>query len=168
MFFGKQKLNYDVDGIELLARHEGYDNVESLTTTRVLNDEDFRKIKILKMREALKHVTKDDPFKKKEEEASEPEDDASDVDDDDEGSESEVEFVSDEEEGEIELDEEIELDDEDGEEEIEEESKASDSSSEITEYEDMDVDSSDLENSSEEDNPHGFVYARTLDTFKKT
>jgi len=169
MFFGKQKLNYDVDGIDLLARHEGYDNVESLTTTRVLNDEDFRKIKILKMREALKHVTKDDPFKKKEEEASDPEDD-SDVDDDDEGSESEVEFVSDEEEGEIELDEEgeIELDDEDGEEELEEESKASDSSSEITEYEDMDVDSSDLENSSEEDNPHGFVYARTLDTFKKT
>lgn len=152
MFFGKQKLNYDVDGIELLAKHEGYENVESLTTTRVLNDEDFKKIKILKMREALKHVTKDDPFKKKEEEVDD-EEEGSELDDD-EGSESEVEFVSDEEEGEIELDEdgEIELDenddDEDGEEDMEgeedEESKASDSSSEITDYDDMDVDSSDL------------------------
>jgi hypothetical protein len=151
MFFGKQKLNYDVDGIELLAKHEGYENVESLTTTRVLNDEDFKKIKILKMREALKHVTKDDPFKKKEEEVDD-EEEGSELDDD-EGSESEVEFVSDEEEGEIELDEdgEIEIDedddDEDGEEDMEgeeEESKASDSSSEITDYDDMDVDSSDL------------------------
>jgi hypothetical protein len=152
MFFGKQKLNYDVDGIELLAKHEGYENVESLTTTRVLNDEDFKKIKILKMREALKHVTKDDPFKKKEEEVDD-EEEGSELDDD-EGSESEVEFVSDEEEGEIELDEdgEIEIDedddDEEGEEDMEgeedEESKASDSSSEITDYDDMDVDSSDL------------------------
>jgi len=74
---------------------------------RVLNDEDLKKIRVLKMREALKHVTKDDPFKKKVEEE--------DIDEDD------IEFVSDEEEGEIELDEEgeeeLEEDDEEGEEE---------------------------------------------------
>jgi protein SDA1 len=66
MVFGKQKVNFDVDGIELLARHEGIETgQQSLATMRVLNDEDLKKIRILKMREALKHVTKDDPFKKK-------------------------------------------------------------------------------------------------------
>jgi hypothetical protein len=110
--YGKQKLNYDIDGIELLAKHEGFENAESLAMTRVLNDEDLRKIKILKMKEALKHVTKDDPFKKDEEEDEEDE-----IDEDD------IEFVSDEEDGEIELDEEgeIELDDEDGEEDLDDE-----------------------------------------------
>jgi len=121
LVYGKQKINYDIDGIELLAKHEGHENAESLAMTRVLNDEDLRKIKVLKMREALKHVTKDDPFKKKatEQEGSDDEDeDDSNLDED----ESELEFVSDEEEGEIEIDEdgEIELDEEEGEDDIEE------------------------------------------------
>ena len=121
LFYGKQKINYDIDGIELLAKHEGYENAESLALTRVLNDEDLRKIKVLKMREALKHVTKDDPFKKKDQDSEEEED--SNLEED----ESELEFVSDEEEGEIELDEEgeIELDDEDGEDEIDEDDEES-------------------------------------------
>jgi hypothetical protein len=122
MVYGKQKINYDIDGIELLAKHEGYENAESLTMSRVLTDEDFKKIKILKMKNALKHVTKDDPFKKPEEEG---EDESGEDEDDD----SEIEFVSNEEDGEIEIDEEgeIELDeegeielDEDDEEELEE------------------------------------------------
>ena len=122
MVYGKQKINYDIDGIELLAKHEGYENAESLTMSRVLTDEDFKKIKILKMKNALKHVTKDDPFKKPEEEGEE--ESGEDEDDD-----SEIEFVSNEEDGEIEIDEEgeIELDeegeielDEDDEEELEE------------------------------------------------
>ena len=119
MIYGKQKINYDIDGIELLAKHEGYENAESLAMTRVLNDDDLKKIKVLKMREALKHVTKDDPFKKQKEEDEDEEDDDSEDDDDGIDEDSEVEFVSDEEEGEIELDEEgeIELDEEDGEEE---------------------------------------------------
>ena len=43
----------------MLAKAEGYDNAESLTTARVLTDEDFKKIKRLKMKKALKHVIKD-------------------------------------------------------------------------------------------------------------
>jgi hypothetical protein len=107
-----------------LARHEGYENAESLTMTRVLNDEDFKKIKILKMKEALKHVTKDDPFKKKEEEEGSEE--GSDEGSDDE---SEIVFVSDEEDCEIELDEEGEIeldDDEEGEEDLEDDEDGED------------------------------------------
>lgn len=60
-------------------------------------------------------------------------------------------------------------DEEDEEEGEDEESKQSDSSSEIESYSSLnDVDSEELEPSSEEDNPHGFVYARTLDTFRRS
>lgn len=52
-------MSYDVDGIELLAKHLGYEDVMSLTTQRVLTDEDFKMIKRLKYKEALKHIVKD-------------------------------------------------------------------------------------------------------------
>ncbi len=53
--YGKQKINYNIDGIELLEKEEG---VENLAMTRVLNDEDLKKIKILKMKQAIKNVAK--------------------------------------------------------------------------------------------------------------
>jgi len=65
--YGKQKLSFNVDGIELLAKHEGFDSVEGLTMSRVLTDDDFKMIKRLKLKEALKHVVKDKQTIKKEE-----------------------------------------------------------------------------------------------------
>jgi hypothetical protein len=114
--YGKQKLNYDIDGIELLAKHEGYENVESLTMTRVLTDDDFKMIKRLKMKEALKHVVKDKQTIKKEEEGEDNGDEEVDIDLDDEEGEDEME------EGELEIDE----DDIDGEDELQDDSDIED------------------------------------------
>ncbi|MFN9906319.1 MAG: hypothetical protein ACK56F_09380, partial [bacterium] len=53
LVYGRQKVNFGIDGIELLEKAEG---VEGLALTRVLNDEDLKKIKILKLKQALKGV----------------------------------------------------------------------------------------------------------------
>jgi protein SDA1 len=199
MVFGRQKLNYDVDGVELLAKHEGYENAESLTLSRVLTDEDFKKIKRLKMKEALKHVIKDKEEKKKD---NDDEDDI-DEDDDDEEGEDDIDEDDLEEDSELEIDEgdieegdelqdDSDIDDEDGdddeereeededeedddqeegEEESDDDNEADQSDEELSQSEsdDDDIDISEVPSSeSEADNPHGFVYARNLDTFKKT
>ena len=57
--FGRAKLNFDIDGIDLLAKHLGFEDGQSLTMNRVLTDDDFKMIKKLKIKEALKHVVKD-------------------------------------------------------------------------------------------------------------
>jgi hypothetical protein len=58
MVYGKQKISYGIDGIELLEKAEGL-APGSLALTRVLNDEDLRKIRLLKLKNAIKHVTKE-------------------------------------------------------------------------------------------------------------
>jgi len=99
MVYGKQKVSYGIDGIELLEKAEGL-APGSLALTRVLNDEDLRKIRLLKLKNAIKHVTKE---KMPGQEGGDKE--------------------SEENEGSKEIDEEgeIELDDEDLEEDMEEE-----------------------------------------------
>jgi|LauGreDrversion4_2_1035121.scaffolds.fasta_scaffold122711_3 hypothetical protein len=59
MVYGKQKVSYGIDGIELLEKAEGLEP-GSLALTRVLNDEDLRKIRLLKLKNAVKHVTKEE------------------------------------------------------------------------------------------------------------
>ena len=175
--FGRAKLNYDIDGIDLLAKHLGYEDGTSLTMNKVLTDEDFKLIKKLKIKEAIKHVVKDKQTIKKEEQGEEDKDDQS--QEYESGEEIEDE---DDEEGEIDLDgediddsndlqddsdiedddEEAEDDDEESEQEPIEDEESSQNLSDIGSSQ-LEVDSDD-----EPDNPHGFVYARNLDTFKKS
>jgi hypothetical protein len=69
LVYGRQKVNFGIDGIELLEKAEG---VEGLALTRVLNDEDLKKIKILKLKQALKGVVDSN----KDEEKSDDNDDS--------------------------------------------------------------------------------------------
>jgi protein SDA1 len=98
--FGRSKLNYDIDGIDLLAKHLGYEDGSSLTMNKVLTDEDFKLIKKLKLKEALKHVVKDKQTIKKEEQGEEDKDEDQSLEYES-GEELEDE---DDEEGEIDLD----------------------------------------------------------------
>lgn len=184
--YGRSKLSYDIDGIELLAKHLGYEDGKSLSMSKVLTDEDFKTIKKLKFKEALKHVIKDKRTIKKEEEE---ENKGKEEEEDSQEYESGEEIEDDDEEGEIDLDGEIdgsndlqddsdiedddeEGEDEDDEEENEDEQEEDDSQSEEEEPSKnlSDIGSSQLEVDSDDepDNPHGFVYARNLDTFKKS
>jgi len=54
--FGAQKLNHDIEGIELLRKAEKIDEDTNLATDRVLDDKDLKKIKILKLKEGVKRV----------------------------------------------------------------------------------------------------------------
>ena len=59
MIYGRQKVNYDVDGIELLKgnKKEGEENLP-LASTKILDDKDLKKIKILKMKKTLAKIDK--------------------------------------------------------------------------------------------------------------
>ena len=48
--YGAHKLNYNIDGIELLKRHEGVDEGVNLAADRILDENDLKKIKILKLK----------------------------------------------------------------------------------------------------------------------
>jgi len=54
--FGREKLNTDIDGIELLKKHKKIDQEVNLAADRILDDVDLKKIKILKLKEGVKHV----------------------------------------------------------------------------------------------------------------
>lgn len=55
--FGAQKLNYDIEGIDLLKKAEGIEGDEgNLAADRVLDDKALKKIKILQLKEGVKHV----------------------------------------------------------------------------------------------------------------
>lgn len=55
--YGRQKLAYGIDGIELLEEAEGLE--PGMALTRPLTDEDLKKIRLLKLKKALKGVIKD-------------------------------------------------------------------------------------------------------------
>lgn len=161
MIYGKQKISYGIDGIELLERAEGIES-GNLMTTRILTDADLRKIRLLKLKNAVKGITHEKLEGEAESEKDE-EDEESLEDDEEEGEED----MSDDEEGEDGEEGEDEMsegdDEEEGEEDVSEkaESEKSDSF--------QDVNSGDEELSSEEEgNPHGFVYSNQLDTFKRS
>ena len=163
MVYGKQKVSYGIDGIELLEKAEWL-APGSLALTRVLNDEDLRKIRLLKLKNAIKHVTKE---KMPGQEGESGEDQGS--EDDEEG-----EIELDEEDAEEDMEEELEDDDEEAEASDEESEDSESESEEVASEEEEksddleDLDSEELEGSSEEDNPHGFVYSHHLDTFKRS
>lgn len=48
--YGKQKINYGIEGIELLNKHEGLDESVNLAATKILDDNDLKKLRILKLR----------------------------------------------------------------------------------------------------------------------
>ena len=101
MVYGKQKVNFDIDGIELLAKAEGLEDPHGLASSRILTDEDLKKIKYLKLKQALKGVVKDkDEGEQSQKEESEEYSDYSDQNDDDdqEEGEEEIEESQDEEE----------------------------------------------------------------------
>ena len=54
--FGAQKLNFDIDGIELLKKAEKIDSDVNVAADRVLDDKDLRKIKILQLKEGVRKV----------------------------------------------------------------------------------------------------------------
>jgi protein SDA1 len=110
LVFGRQRVNLKgIDGVELLERAEGL-APGTLMLNRVLTDEDLKKIKILKLRKALKHVTKDKLPGEQEEEKEGEEDSGSEEEDLEE--EMSEDILSDDEEGEEEMEED---DDEEGE-----------------------------------------------------
>lgn len=54
--FGAQKIDYDIDGIELLKKAEKMDTGKNLGAEEILDDKQLKKIKLLKMKEGVKHV----------------------------------------------------------------------------------------------------------------
>jgi len=56
LVFGAQKLNHDIDGIDLLKRAEKIDDDVNLAADRVLDDRALKKIKILQLKEGVRRV----------------------------------------------------------------------------------------------------------------
>lgn len=54
--YGQSKISKNVDGLDLLAQYEGW--TEEETRNRVLSNEDFKKIKVLKLWEKAKKADK--------------------------------------------------------------------------------------------------------------
>jgi hypothetical protein len=54
--YGKQKINYNIDGIDLLMKSEKTAEGVNLAATRILTEDDLKKIRYLKMRRAVKKV----------------------------------------------------------------------------------------------------------------
>lgn len=54
--FGAQKLDFDIDGIELLKKVQKIDSAKNLAADEILDDKALKKIKLLKMKEGVKHV----------------------------------------------------------------------------------------------------------------
>lgn len=54
--YGAEKLNYDIDGIDLLKKVSKIDEDVNLAADRVLDDHDLKKIKILQLKEGVKRV----------------------------------------------------------------------------------------------------------------
>lgn len=54
--FGQQRLARDIDGIELLKRAEKIDPGTNLAAERVLDERDLKKIRILQLKEGVRHV----------------------------------------------------------------------------------------------------------------
>lgn len=193
--YGKQKINFGIEGIELLEKAEG---AENLATTRILGDEDLKKLKILKLRQAVKKLDRKGFASSEDEKEAEDvkEDEGQDISSDEEEEDDSKSHIS------IDYDEEEDgdNDNEDGEEESEVEdydseteakqekakrsqsvmkplikkmfadSDSDDADVELSESHSMSIGSSDLAEAEEEEeaNPHGFVFAHHLDTFKKT
>ena len=56
IIFGQQKINMDIDGIELLRKAEKIDDSVNVAADRILDDRALKKIKILKLKEGVKKV----------------------------------------------------------------------------------------------------------------
>ena len=56
MVYGRQKLHYDIEGIELLKKHEGLGEEVNLAAERLLDDKDLKKIRYLKLKQAVKNI----------------------------------------------------------------------------------------------------------------
>jgi len=56
MAFGAERVNFDIDGIDLLKKVEKIDHDVNLATERILDDKDLKKIKILQLKEGVKRV----------------------------------------------------------------------------------------------------------------
>jgi len=79
-------LNYNIDGIELLKKHEGIDVGVNLAATRILDENDLKKIRVLKLKQAVKKVDRKG-FASSSEEEEEEEGQELSIDEDDDGSE---------------------------------------------------------------------------------
>lgn len=124
LIYGKQKINYGIDGLELLVKEGG----AGIAKERILDEEDFKRIRVLKLRKAVKKVDRkgfassDDEEKEEEDSGDEGSIGESDEDDEEEEeygseegssqSEDEEENQSEEEENSFDEDEEDESDDE--------------------------------------------------------
>ena len=56
MVFGQEKVNFDIDGIELLKKAEKLDDDVNLGADRVLDNDDLKKIRILQLKEGVRRV----------------------------------------------------------------------------------------------------------------
>lgn len=54
--FGQEKINYDIDGIDLLKKAEKHEEKANLAAADILDDKTLRKIKILKLKEEVRKV----------------------------------------------------------------------------------------------------------------
>ncbi len=126
--YGRQKVFYDIDGIDLLKKASKMPDEYNLAAEKILDDSDLRKIKYLKMKKALQKIDKkrfrdsgSEGEQNDEEEKDEDEEEDEEYDSEGEGEEEEGADDEGEEEEEEELEEEEEELDEEEEEELEEE-----------------------------------------------
>ena len=56
MVYGKQKIHYDIDGLDLLRKAENLPEGANIAAERILDDKDLKKIKYLKLKNAVKKV----------------------------------------------------------------------------------------------------------------
>jgi hypothetical protein len=50
LIYGSRKINYDIDGLELLRKAENLPEGTNLATERILDEKDLKKIRYLKMK----------------------------------------------------------------------------------------------------------------------
>ena len=53
LYFGEQRVSKNISGLELLKKAEKIDKDVNLAAERILDDKDFKKIKILKLKKGV-------------------------------------------------------------------------------------------------------------------
>lgn len=51
--YGKQKINFDIDGVDLLRKSEKLGDDVNIAATRILDERDFKKIRIMKLKQVV-------------------------------------------------------------------------------------------------------------------
>lgn len=94
MVYGHKKVHNDIEGMEFLRKADGLAEDDNVAAQRMLTDNDFKKMKILKLRQAVKKVDRHG-FRSDDESDSSSDDDDEEMEEEDGYGDEEGEMMSD-------------------------------------------------------------------------